>query len=150
MRSAVAEFDAAIAYARAVAATSGNGATLVFNRRVDANGSVSPGFVLVMYSGRPTSTSALQPAHTAPVQSTGGISEAKLGAVPFTIFLDGAGHVSGMSGTVAPGTVLGGDPGCPPGEPAFVFTFSDPRATQTRTLPCNAPSAGAASPVPTP
>jgi hypothetical protein len=146
MRSAAAEFDAAIAYGRTIAATSGNGATLVFNRRLDANGSVTPGFVLTLYAGRPTTAGALQLARIAPVLSSGEVAEAKLGAVPFTLFLDSAGHVSGMSGAFVPGTVLATDPGCPSGASSLVLTFSDPHATDTRTLPCNVPVFGVAPP----
>ncbi len=137
MRSATGQFDAALGYAQALAASSGNGATLKFT--APASG---PGFVLTVYSGRPNALGAMRLARMAPVTSTGGVREAKLGAVPFTIFLDSAGHASGMAGTLTASAVLANDPGCPPGEGSVVLTFSDPRATDTRTIACNAAVAG--------
>ncbi|HKU68716.1 MAG TPA: hypothetical protein VJP85_13140, partial [Candidatus Baltobacteraceae bacterium] len=67
MRSAISQFDAALAYAQALAANSGNGATLVFQPRAISGGAVLPGFKLVVYSGRPTSAGALAQAAIAPV-----------------------------------------------------------------------------------
>lgn len=140
-RSASAQVDAALSYARALSATSGNGATLVFDRRRSSDGTVLPGFVLTVYSGRPTGATALQRAMP-PVRSSGEVSEAKLGRVPFTIFLNGAGHAGGMTGAVFPGTVVASDPGCPSGETRLVVTFSDSRWSEKRTLACNLAAAG--------
>lgn len=141
MRSAAEQFDAELSYAQALAAASGNGSTIVFDRRLGPGGSVLPGFILTVYSGRPTAAGAMRKAPTAPMQSAGDVSEAGLGEVPFTIFLNGAGHASGMAGVA--GAVLASDPGCPPGESRVVLTFSDPQSSYTRTIPCNAAVAGA-------
>ncbi|HLI94990.1 MAG TPA: hypothetical protein VKT72_02765 [Candidatus Baltobacteraceae bacterium] len=142
MRSATRQFDAVLGYAQALAATSGNGATLVFTSPASGDG-----FVLTVYSGRPDAPGAIHLAPMAPLTSAGNVREAKLGAVPFTIFLNGAGHASGTAEAVTPRTVLTSDPGCPPGESSIVLTFSDPRATDTRTITCNAAVAGAPVPV---
>lgn len=137
MRSAVSQFDGTLAYARALAADSGNGATLVFRP-----GSAGSGFMLIVYAGRPTSLSAMHQAPLAPVLATGDVSEAKLGRVPFTIFLDSAGHAGAMNGAVSPGTAIASDPGCPSGESAVVLTFSDARSSGVRTIACNTAVSG--------
>lgn len=136
-RSAVAQFDAELAYAESLAANSGNGATLVFTP-----GTTGDGFVLTVYSGRPTSAGAMQQASLALIHG-GAITEAKLSGIPFSVFLDGAGHASARSGSVSPGTIVASDPGCPLGEPAIALRFSDSRGSDTRTIPCNAAIAGA-------
>lgn len=136
-RSAAVQFDAVLAYAQALASTSGNGATLVFEKRPE-----DTGFVLTVYSGRPTAPGAMHRTPSAPMTSNGEVREAALGGVPFTIFLNSAGHASGMTGTVTTGTVLAGDPGCPSGESSVVLTFSDPRAAETRSIACTAAVAG--------
>jgi prepilin-type N-terminal cleavage/methylation domain-containing protein len=150
MRSATNQFDAALAYAQSLAATSGNGATIAFDKNIAAGGSVLPGFELIVYSGRPSAAGALANSSLAPMRSAATISEAKLGGVPFTIFLNSAAHASGMSGTVTTATVLASDPGCPPGESSVVLTFSDARSSDTRTIPCNLPVAGTPAPLGTP
>jgi prepilin-type N-terminal cleavage/methylation domain-containing protein len=138
MRSATAQFDAALAYAQALAASSGNGATLVFDRTP-----LRSGFVLTIYSGRPNAAGALRRAPIAPLLSQAGAREAELGGVPFTVFLNSAGHASGMSGAVTASTLLARDPGCPSGESSIVLTLSDPRASDTRSIACGTPVAGA-------
>jgi hypothetical protein len=143
MRSSVDQFDGALAYARALAANSGNGATMVFERRTASDWSDAPGFILTIYSGRPTSAAALARTALPPIVSIGDVDEAKLGGVPFTLFLNSAGHASAMRGAVLPGTILAGDPGCPSGESGIVLTFSDGRASDTRTIPCNSAVGGA-------
>ena len=130
--SSVREFDAALAYARALAATSGNGATLVF---------ASDGRVTV-YAGRPTSINALSPSALAPHVVPAAIREAELGAPPFTVFLNSAGHASAMRGAVLPGTIIASDPGCPAGETSVALSFADATSAVTRELPCNTIVAG--------
>ncbi len=142
MRSASAQFDAALSYAQALAATSGDGATLVFDKRRAADGTVAPGFVLTVYSGRPAASGALHRAPMPPVQSTGDVTEAKLGGVPFAVFLNGAGHASASSGTVAASTVIASDPGCPAGESSVVLRFGGPAASDVRKIPCSLAAAG--------
>lgn len=146
--SGAAQFDAALAYAKALAANSGNGATLVFGKRIAGDGAVLGGFTLTIYAGRPSGAGAMQIAQVPPMQFTADVTEAKTGGVPFTIFLNGAGHASAIATAVTPGTVIAADPGCPAGETALVVTLSDPRASAARTLACNAPVSGAATAVP--
>jgi type II secretory pathway pseudopilin PulG len=136
-RSAAAQFDAALAYAQSLAANSGNGATLVFTA---ASG--GGGFDLTIFSGRPSGAGTLQQAPTAPIHAEATVSEAKLGGVPFTIFLNSAGHASAMSGAVTTASVVASDPGCPSGESAVVLSFSDSHTTDTRSVPCNTAVAG--------
>lgn len=128
-QSSVQQFDAVLAYADSLAATGGNGATMVFSPSGD-------GFVLTVYSGRPTSATALSEAHLAPMHTVGTLSEAKLGAPPFSVFIDGAGHASAASGAVTPGSVIASDPGCPAGESSVTLTFSDARQNVMRSIPC--------------
>lgn len=142
MRSSTAQFDAALAYAQSLAASSGNGATMVFTQRLSPQGLPIAGFVLTIYSGRPTAPGALAQAPMEPLLSTGDISEARIGAAPFTIFLNGAGHAGAMTGAVAPGSIIATDPGCPPGESRITLTFSDARTSDRRVIPCNAAVAG--------
>ena len=150
MRSATSQFDAALAYARALAATSGNGATLVFERRTGADGTVLRGFKMVVYSGRPAWAGAMQTSLLPPVESGAQVTEARLGGVPFAVFLDGAGHASAMAGEVEQSGVLASDPGCPSGESRLVLTFADPRGSDIRTLACNVPDGGVTMSVPAP
>ena len=128
-QSGVQQFDAALAYAQSIAANSGNGATLVFAPSAE-------GFVLTVYSGRPTFANALGASSIAPIHATGSVSEAKLGAPPFSVFLNGAGHASASQGAVGPGSVIANDPGCPAGETSVTLQLRDPRTTVTRTLSC--------------
>ncbi len=150
-RSAITQFDAALSYAQSLARSSGNGATLVFDKRTLADGSAAPGFVLRIYAGRPTAAGALTSASVPPIDSVATVSEPVLGSVPFTLFLNGSGHASGMSGKIEAGTVLGADPGCPAGEASITLAFSVPALTAARTLPCSQAVAGApAGPSPLP
>lgn len=137
-RSSLSQFDAALAYGQALAATSGNGATLVFS----APTQVGAAFDLTVYSGRPTGASALRQGSLPMLHLPGSIFEAGLGGVPFTIFLNSAGHASGSRGAVSPGSVIARDPGCPAGERAIALTFSDSHGSRMRTIPCNTALAG--------
>ncbi len=147
MRSAVNQFDAAVAYARAVASTSGNGATIVFIARKDAQGAALPGFDAQLYSGRPNSLGPIVKVPVATFSSTGDIAEASLGRPPFSIFVNSAGHASGMRAAVTPNSTVGAEPACP-SPPQLKFTFGATPATDTRTLPCAQPVAGPAAPPP--
>jgi hypothetical protein len=150
MRSALSQFDAALAYARELAATSGNGATLVFEHRTSADGTALSGFKLTIYAGRPVSAGALRSSSLPPIESSADVSEARLGGVPFTIFLDGAGHAGAMPGAVSTGAVVASDPGCPSGESGVVLAFSDSHGSEARTLACNAAVGGTVVTVPRP
>jgi prepilin-type N-terminal cleavage/methylation domain-containing protein len=146
MRSAAGQFDAAVAYARSVAAGSGNGATLVFTSRVDSRGSVLGGFAARLYAGRPNADGPIVAVPMPAVTTEGEIAEASLGHPPFTIFFNGAGQVSGMQGTVSPASEIASDPGCGDGRSSLLFTISDSRATTTRALACPQAVAGPAAP----
>lgn len=134
MRSAVTQFDAALAYARAIAATSGNGATLVLTPRDPV------GFTMSLYSGRPTAPNALQVAGMAPIATDAAVTEATLGQPPLALYVNGGGRVSigrvDASATPAP---LAAEPACPAaGE--WVLTFTDgraPSASDVRRLECS-------------
>ena len=155
LRNAVDDFDASLATARAVAASSGNGATIAVLPRTDSHGSVQSGFTLRVYSGRPTAAGAVQPANALQIDSSAAISERTFGKPPFAIFLTSAGHPSGLasypaiSGSAATFGVVAAQPPCPP--PAIVLTFTSPQgATDTRTLECNASITGGESPAASP
>ena len=90
---ATSDYDAALASARGIAITSGNGATLVFAPR---SGGV-PGFALRAYSGRPASAGAVIATTVMPVDSDATVTEATLGAPPFAIFIGASGHASGKA-----------------------------------------------------
>ncbi len=141
MRSAVSQFDAAVAYARSLAAGSGNGATIVFTARTDGQGAALPGFIAQVYSGRPNSLGPVAKVSNGTFSSSGDITESTLGKPPFSLFFNGAGHASGITGAVTTSTDVNAEPPCPSGR-GMSFRFTDPRATDTRTLACTEPVAG--------
>jgi hypothetical protein len=153
LRSALDNFDANLASAKAIAATSGNGATLIFEPQM--NGSM--GYTLAVYSGRPTAASAVMATNTMIASSAATVSEAHFGSPPFAIFLSSAGYPTGkaayptLSGSVPNFTTIATEPPCPSG--GIELTFTSPQGvTATRTLPCNAvvASGGVADPTPSP
>jgi prepilin-type N-terminal cleavage/methylation domain-containing protein len=93
LRNAVNDFDSALAAARQLAATSGNGATLAFVPRTDN----ARGYELRVYSGRPTTSTAVIATSIRASVSEATISEATLGAPPFAIFLSSAGNPTGKA-----------------------------------------------------
>jgi prepilin-type N-terminal cleavage/methylation domain-containing protein len=139
------DYDAALASARGFAATSGNGATLVFAPRAAG----VPGFTLRVFSGRPSGAGAVQPSDAMPVESDATVSETTLGKPPFAIFIGASGHASGKAAYPAfdaagnPAfAVLPAEPACPAG--GFALTFTGPQgAVATRTLPCTPTASGA-------
>lgn len=127
-RSAATQFDAALAYGRALAATSGNGATLLFTPG-------RAGFAISFYSGRPTAAGALRPAAAPPMAAQAEVHEASVGPPPFALFLNSAGHATlaaVAAGTPAP---MSAEPPCPPGG-SWTLTFADGRRQEERVLPC--------------
>lgn len=131
-RSAISQFDTALAYARSVAATSGNGATIVLTQST-----------IGVYSGRPTASGAMHPAPIAPLPIDGAsISEVALGAAPLALFVNSAGHVTMASFAGATPPPLASEPACP-SSLQWVLKISDSRSTATRTFPCEVISAGA-------
>ncbi|MEO6836403.1 MAG: prepilin-type N-terminal cleavage/methylation domain-containing protein [Candidatus Tumulicola sp.] len=152
------DYDAALASARAIAATSGDGATLVFVPRTDAVRTLS-GFLLRVYAGRPAPGQAVRPTTAMPVVSDATVAEKTLGHPPFAIFIGASGHVSGASAYPHVGAhgslvfpTIPTEPACPKG--GFVLTFTGPQsAVATRRLPCAPPAAGVPglpNPSPTP
>ncbi len=96
LRATIGSFDASFAAARAIAASSGNGATIVVLPRSDAGGH-PPGFTLRVYSGRPTAATAVRLADVPALLSDAGVREATLGVPPFAIFLSTARNASGQA-----------------------------------------------------
>ena len=137
-RSAAIQFDAAVAYARAVAASGANGSTIVF-----LAGTNAPGFVASIYAGRPSQPGALVRAPSANFTGTATLDEISLGSPPFSVFFDGAGRASAVSGDAVSSPDLAADPGCPAGG-SLSFDLRDARSRTTRSLPCAKPLAGAA------
>lgn len=128
-RSAMDALEAELAHARAIAATSGNGATAVFL-------SAPRGFTMQLYRGRPNAPGAMAAAGPA-LESAADLREASLGAPPFTLFFDGAGHAGAMAGAAGASTVLASDPGCPGSAGAIALSLSDGRLTTRLTLACS-------------
>jgi len=141
LRGALDDFDANLATAKAIAAGSGNGATLVFAPQ--SNGFA--GFTLRVYAGRPNAANAVTTTTTMIASSPASVSEAHFGTPPFSIFLNSAGYPTGSAhyptldaqenptfGAIAQ------QPPCPSG--GIELTFTSPQGvTATRTLPCDEP-----------
>jgi type II secretory pathway pseudopilin PulG len=152
LRGALDDFDANLAAARATAASSGNGATLVF--APPPNG--APGFALRVYAGRPNAVNAVSATTTLAGSSATSVSEAHFGQPPFALFFNSAGYPTGVAryptldaqGNAA-FAVIAQQPPCPSG--GIVLTFTSPQGVSaTRTLPCNTDIAGIARANPTP
>jgi len=152
LRGALDDFDSNLAAAKALAASSGNGATLVFAPQTDG---VS-GFTLRVYSGRPNASNAVTTTNTMAAISATSVSEAHFGKPPFAIFLSSAGYPTGSANYPSLDAqenptfnVIAQQPPCPSG--GIVLTFTSPQGvTATRTLPCNTVVAFAAGADPTP
>ncbi len=152
LRGALDDFDANLAAAKALAASSGNGATLVFAPH-PSNGS---GFTLTVFSGRPNAANAVTATNTMIASSPTGVSEAHFGNPPFAIFLNSAGYPTGSANYPTLDAqenptfnVIAQQPPCPSG--GIELTFTNPQGvTATRTLPCNEPVPIAAGTDPTP
>jgi prepilin-type N-terminal cleavage/methylation domain-containing protein len=130
------EFDALLAQARALASSSGNGATLVFA----PDSASGTGALVTLYSGRPNRPGAV-PILAAPPQSlAGAVTEATAGSPPFSVFVDGAGALTvrraypAFAGGAPQFTDLSAQPACPPGGLAFSFTAAG--STIARLLSC--------------
>ncbi len=151
LRSALDQYDGALAATRALAATGGNGATLAFepDRRTG-------GFRFRVYRGRPTSAGAVAPTSIAGAGDGVALRERTLGAPPFALFFGTGGHVSGLAGYpgidsqgLADFAPVANEPPCPGG--GFSLTFSTaPGAHVRRDVPCASSTATAALPEATP
>ncbi len=157
LAAATDDLDASIAAARALAASSGNGATLVFAPRSNSTGSPLPGFLLRVYRGRPNAANAVSPTSAMPLVADASVRERTLGAPPFAIFVDSAGNVSAEAqypsfdaNGEASFTVIAQEPECPAG--GFTLTLTNPQgnATTTRTLACRVSLSGTPAPNPSP
>ena len=126
--TSAAQFDATVAAARTIAANGTNGSTLVITPSQNA-------VLLRIYSGRPTSPSALAYSGVPDALLAASISEANMHP-PMTIFFDSHAHASEMQGAVAIGFTIATDPGCPGSVTSLAFTITDSRASVTRTIPC--------------
>ncbi len=153
LRHAVDEYDSALSVAHALAATSGNGATMVFAPHGNA------GFTIRVYRGRPTSANAVTPTNTFVATSDTAISERTLGSPPFAIFFDSAGYATGKASYPqldalgnATFATIAAQPPCPGS--GILLTFTSPQGvTDTRQLPCAGVAlsgTGAPNPTPTP
>ncbi len=134
------DFDADLNAARALASSTGNGATIAFLPR-----SGHDGFQLRVYRGRPTAADAVRASNVMPLISDASVREATFGSPPFALFFSSAGAPSGIAAypTVrADGSVrfapIAAQPPCPPGG-TIVLTFGNAQgAHASRTLRCDA------------
>jgi prepilin-type N-terminal cleavage/methylation domain-containing protein len=117
-QSAATIFDAQLAHARALAATSGSASTIVFTPA-----SPGPGVVLSL---TPDSDGVPPEALRADV------SEPSLGAPPFSLAIDASGHARGPQPCPAAG--------------GYTLTFSAGPVSQTRFLACPVVAAGPPEP----
>ncbi|MDQ2663948.1 MAG: hypothetical protein M3Y18_07955 [Candidatus Eremiobacteraeota bacterium] len=115
-----------------MAATSGDGATLVF-RPAPAGGQA---FQLQLYAGRPDG-SATPAASGPPADFDASVTETTLGAPPFSIFVTSAGYPSGAasyppaSGALEP---IATEPACPAG--GYRLRLQAGASSAERILPC--------------
>ncbi len=152
LRGALDDFDSNVAAAKALAASSGNGATLVFAPQTGG----APGFTLRVYAGRPNASNAVTATNTMAAISSTSVKEAHFGNPPFAIFLSSAGYPTGTANYPSLDAqenptfnVIAQQPPCPSG--GIVLTFTSAQGvTATRTLPCNTSVAFAAGTDPTP
>lgn len=157
LAAATDDLDASLAAARAIAVSSGNGATLVFTPRLDGNGRSIRGFALRVYRGRPNAAAAVSATSAMPLLADATVRERTLGTPPFALFIDSAGNASGAahypsldgSGD-ATFAVIAQEPPCPAG--GFTLTLTNPQGTAstTRALPCRPSASGTPVPNPSP
>lgn len=116
-RSAATIFDAQLAHAQAIASSAGGTATLSFAVGPSGSGAVV----------------SISPAGAPPETLRADVSEPALGRPPFAISIDAYGRA------VAPQPC--------PSAGAYTLTFSAGPASESRSLPCPAASAGSPEPV---
>ena len=155
MRSAVTQFKAQVQAAEALAAISGNGATIIVQTRPGAAGSaVLPGFKSIVYAGRPSTGATLVSSNIAPLVSEAAISESAIGAAPFAIFISSSGHVSVQPAYPAVANFDSNHPGALASEPQtcpasdqYVLQFSASGTTDQIVLPCAIALTGTPEPI---
>jgi len=140
-------FDGVLHHAQALAAASGNGATIVVAPRAD-------GATLYVYAGRPNVPGSMAE-QGPPVDIEAGVREPVLGSPPFSVFLNSAGHATGLaaypdyssgSAVFAP---VAAEPACP-GSGGYTLVFSSGGASESRSLACSVSAPGAPDPVSSP
>lgn len=133
LRSSVTLLNSTLAQARAIAESSGNGATLTAVPR-------GGGTVLYLYRGRPNDPANMLQAGP-PIEVQAALSETNLGAAPFSLFMDGGGHVTGLggypaiqNGEPAAFTSLATPPPCP--SPGLIISVAAGATSEPVTLAC--------------
>jgi prepilin-type N-terminal cleavage/methylation domain-containing protein len=136
LHSAVTQFDGLLAQARAVAATGGNGATLLFEPRSPLGTSIS------LYVGRPNGPpmSAAGPA----LRIDADVRASGAGPAPFAIFISSAGRATVLGGYPAGAfdpahpQLVASEPACPvPQRRAVLLTFAAARGSTELALGCS-------------
>lgn len=152
IRTAVQQFDAQLHAARALAASTGNGATVVVQPLFSADGTRRQGFKALVYAGRPTG-SAMAASGIAPIASEADIEEASIGAPAFGIFISSSGHVSMQNGFPSsaefdrvPTTAIAAEPACPAAN-GYTLIFRANGSTETIQLPCGLAVSGTPMPI---
>lgn len=144
--SAVTAFDALLAAGRAVAATSGNGATIVFEP-------IQSGTRMTLYAGRPNGLAAMARTAIPPVQTQADVTEASAGQPPFALFFSSSGNASLQPRYPDPAfydrsdipIITTGEPACPAAG-NYRVSFRVNAASQSRALFCQSTLAGTPSP----
>lgn len=154
LRASVEGFDQRYGAARALAAKTGNGATIVFAPRAGS------GFTMSVYAGRPKDAASVSAMaiDAVPVLVSDADIAGPFGSPPFAVFLSSAGKPSGKGGYPAVSAsgavtfdVLAQQPSCPDTVNGIVFTFRGANgATDTRKIGCDgiAMLSGTAAPQP--
>lgn len=148
LRASVQAFDGLIHNAQAVAATSGNGATVVVASRGPA------GSRLYLYAGRPNAPQTMA-AQGPPLDIDAVGVEATLGTSPFALFFNGARHVSGLAGypdlsTGAPSfSPVSAEPACPTAG-RYTVTLTVGQTADVRTFACSVAAATSTDAIGTP
>ena len=139
---AAAQLDAALALARSLARSSGNGATLLALPRSDTRGNALPGFRLVLYRGRPNAPGAASLTRELPLVADASLREASVGAPPFALFFrrDGSAVAlarPSLSGSAAQPrfAIIAAEPPCPSATGLLLSVMRN-GATVTRSIPC--------------
>lgn len=120
VRAAVQTFSALLDDSRAVAQTSGMGATIAITG--DSHG----GFIASLYPYRPLDGADLS---SAPVRTLTG----NVALTPLAIFISSSGTTSATAWTVKSGT-LAAEPAC---DATIGLTFSDGIMSESHTIPCS-------------
>jgi len=148
LRSSATLFDSALAHARSIAETSGNGATVVVAARN------SDRAVLYVYRGRPNDPASMSLDAPA-IEIEASVTASTLGNAPYAFFIDGAGQVRAIgsyppltNGAPAAFPVLASPPPCD--APGYGVTLAAASGSEGRLLPCPGLVEGPPDAVPSP